>query len=264
MRIGIFDSGLGGLIITKAIIKKLPKYDYIYLGDTKRVPYGNRSQETIYEFTKQAVDFLFKQNCALIIIACNTASSMALRRIQQEYLPVSYPDRRVLGVIVPTVEEIGKRPKKIGVLATTSTVESHAYKKELSKVNPKIKIVEQQAPLLVPIIESNALQYADSILKSYIKPLMNKKVDDILLGSTHYSILKAKIKKIVGEKIKIISQEEIIPRKLKNYLLRHPEIDKKLSKNRKRIFEITDKNTNFDAVAKTLFGRKLKFKLVNY
>ncbi len=263
-KIGIFDSGLGGLVIAKALFKELPKYDYVYLGDTARVPYGNRSQTAIYDFTKAAVQFLFKQNCALIIIACNTASAMALRRIQQEYLPKAYPHRRVLGVIVPTIELIGEQPKKIGILATTSTVKSHAYKKELKKLNPKVKIFEQEAPLLVPLIENNALEYADAILKSYLQPLIKEKVDDILLGSTHYPILKNKIKKIVGKKIRIISQEQIVPKKLKNYLNRHPEIERTLSKNGKRIFEVTDINTNFDSVAQTLFGKKLKFKLVKY
>jgi glutamate racemase len=263
-KIGIFDSGLGGLIIAKAIFKTLPQYDYVYLGDTKHVPYGNRSQGAVYEFTRQAMEFLLKQNCSLIIIACNTASAMALRRLQQEYLPAHYPQRRILGVIIPTAEEIGRRPKRIGVLATTSTVKSHAYKKEVNKINRAVKIVEQAAPLLVPMIENNALESADAILKSYIQPMVKAKVDDILLGCTHYPILKNRIKKIVGKKIKIISQEEIIPKKLKDYLQRHPEIEKRLSKKRSRIFEITDKNTNFDAVANTLFGKKLKFKLVSY
>ncbi len=264
MKIGIFDSGLGGLVIAKAIFKELPKYDYIYLGDTARVPYGNRSQQTIFEFTRQAVDFLFKQNCALIIIACNTSSAMALRRIQREYLPKKYPNRRVLGVIVPTIEEIRNTPRKIGVLATTSTIKSHSYKKELMKLNRQIKIFEQEAPLLVPLIENNTLKKSGDILKSYLKPMLAEKVDDILLGCTHYPILKNAIKKIAGKKIKIISQEEIIPGKLKTYLKRHPEIESKLSKKRERLFEVTDKNTNFDEVAKTLFGKKIKFKLVNY
>lgn len=263
-KIGIFDSGLGGLIIAKAIFKTLPQYDYVYLGDTKHVPYGNRSQDAVYEFTRQAVDFLFRQNCALIIIACNTASAMALRRLQQEYLPARYPQKRILGVIIPTVEEIGKRPKTIGLLATTSTVKSHAYKKEINKLNRKVKIVEQAAPLLVPMIENNALQWADDVLQSYLAPLKKADVDDILLGCTHYPILKDKIKKIAGKKIRIISQEEIIPKKLKDYLRRHPEIEKRLSKKRGRTFLVTDKNTNFDAVAKTLFGKKIKFKLVSY
>jgi glutamate racemase len=271
MKIGIFDSGLGGLIIARAIFKKLPKYDYVYLGDTKRVPYGDQDQETIFIYTRQAIDFLFKQNCMLIIVACNTASAMALRRIQREYLPKYYPNRRVLGVIAPTIESIIDnvgadtiRPKKIGVLATSSTVDSGAFKRELAKINSKIKIVQKKAPLLVPLIENNALQNIGEILKSYIRPLKDEKVGDILLGCSHYPILKDKIKKIAGKKIKVISQEEIIPGKLKDYLKRHSEINNKLSKKGKRVFEVTDKNTNFDAVAKTLFGKKINFKLVDY
>jgi len=187
-----------------------------------------------------------------------------LRRIQREYLPKKYPNRRVLGVIVPTIEEIRNTPRKIGVLATTSTIKSHSYKKELMKLNRQIKIFEQEAPLLVPLIENNTLKKSGDILKSYLKPMLAEKVDDILLGCTHYPILKNAIKKIAGKKIKIISQEEIIPGKLKTYLKRHPEIESKLSKKRERLFEVTDKNTNFDEVAKTLFGKKIKFKLVNY
>lgn len=264
MRIGIFDSGLGSLVIAKTIFNKLPQYDYICLSDTNRVPYGNRSQDTIYKFTKEAVNFLFKQNCALIIIACNTASAMALRRVQQQYLPKHYPGRRVLGIIIPTVEEIGKGQKKIGLLATTSTVQSGAYKRELKKISSNIKLVQQAAPLLVPMIENNELKYVSPVLKSYLARLQKEKVDAILLGCTDYPILKNKIKKIVGKKIKVISQDEIIPGKLKHYLKRHPEIEKKLSKGRKRNFSITALNPHYKKIAKTLFGKNVNFKLVKY
>jgi glutamate racemase len=267
MKIGIFDSGLGGLVIAKAIFKKLPKYDYIYLGDTKRVPYGDRSQKEIFAFTKKAVDFLFKQDCQLIIVACNTSSASALRKLQRQYLPKKYPNRRILGVVVPTVEVVGAdtiRPKKIGVLATSSTVNSKAYVKELKKINPKVQIIQQKAPLLVPIIESNSLHKADFVLKSYVKPLLSKKVSEILLGCSHYPILIKQIREIAGKNVKIISQEKIIPAKLKSYLSRHREIDSKLSKNEERVFEITAKNKHFDEVAKTLFGTKIDFKLIKY
>ena len=266
MKIGIFDSGLGGLIIAKTIIKKLPKYDYVYLGDTKRVPYGNRSQQTVYEFTKQAVDFLFqKQNCQLIILACNTASSEALRKIQQQYLPKKHPNRRMLGVIVPTMEvtAANTKTKRVGVLATAGTVNSHIYKKELKKLAPKVQIFEQAAPLLVPLAEHDGSKFSDDILKNYLKPLISKNVDEIVLGCTHYPVFKNKIKKIAGKKVKVLSQDQIIPKKLAEYLKRHPEIEVKLSKKNKRDFLVTDLNQNLKEVLKRLFGKNLKFKKVD-
>lgn len=264
MRIGIFDSGLGGLIITRAIIKKLPQYDYVYLGDTKRVPYGNRPQKEILKFTKQALTFLFAQGCRLVIIACNTSSAKALRKIQREFLPKSYPQKKVLGVIVPTAEAVFKSSKTVGVLSTSSTAKSHAYKRELKKIHPKAKVYEQAALKLVPLIEANRLLQADAVLRQYLKPLLKHNIDSLVLGCTHYPILKSRIKKIAGKKIKIFSQDDIIPGKLENYLKRHPEIEKVIGKHHKRVFEVTGKNTNFDSVAKTLFGKKLNFKLVTY
>ena len=151
MKIGIFDSGLGGLIVAKAIHKLMPEYDYVYLGDTKRVPYGNRSEETIFEFTKEGVDYLFrKENCAIIIIACNTASARALRKLQKEYLPKNFPDRKILGVLIPAAEECVKF-KKVGILATRGTVNSNTFPKEIRKLNKKIKVFQNSAPMLVPV-----------------------------------------------------------------------------------------------------------------
>jgi len=264
MKIGIFDSGLGGLILARSIIKKLFKYDYIYLGDTKRVPYGGRSKKTVYEFTKEAVDFLFKKNCQVIIVACNTASALALRKIQKEYLAKNYPNRRVLGVIIPTLEETAKNNevKKVGVLATLGTINSHIYKKELGKINKNVKIYEQQAPLLVSLIENGGLKYVNEILGDYLKSLKAKKVQEIVLGCTHYPILKNKIKKLVGKNVKVLSQDEIIPKKLAEYFKRHPEIEKKLSKRKKREFLVTDVNQNLKDVSKKLFGKSVKFKPV--
>lgn len=260
MKIGIFDSGLGGLVITKAIIRKLPKYDFIYLGDTKRVPYGNRSQETIYEFTKQAVEYLFKQNCLLVILACNSASAMALRRLQREFLPKKYPKRRILGVIVPTVEiaSQGKRAKKIAVIATAGTINSHIYRKELSKINKNIQVSEKAAPLLVPLVENGGVKFAKPVLEDYLKEFKGK-IDGLVLGCTHYPILKNLIKNIIGKKVKIISQDEIIPAKLIDYLKRHPEINKKLSRTGKRKFLVTDIAANFQETANRMFGKNISF-----
>jgi|SRR3989344_1947266 len=266
MKIGIFDSGLGGLIIARAIIKRLPIYDYIYLGDTKNLPYGEKRPGEIYQHTKNAVDFLFKQNCQLIVIACNTASAWALRKIQQKYLAKNYPNRRVLGVVIPTLEvaDDNHRRKKIGVIGTTATVKSHIYKKELLKLDKGAKIIEIATPDLVPLIEQNSLQKAQKTLQLYLRPLQKQGIEALILGCTHYPILKKACRQILGKKAAVISQDEIIPKKLGNYLKRHKEIAGKLSKNSKREFWVTSSSKNFDAVAKRLFGKKIKFRLAKY
>ncbi len=272
MKIGIFDSGLGGLIIAKAIMKELPAYDYIYLGDTKNLPYGEKRPEKIYRYTQKAVDFLFANDCQLIIVACNTSSALALRKIQQQYLPKKYPDRRVLGVIIPTLESIFPSPihgeglrerLKIGVIGTKATISSHIYKKELQKINHKAKIYELATPDLVRLIEQNALPKAENRLKLYLKPLQKQGIEALILGCTHYPILKKAAKRILGPKVAIVSQDEIIPNKLANYLKRHSEISYQLTKNHQRQFFVTKMGKNFEAVAKRLLGKKTDFKLVN-
>lgn len=262
MKIGIFDSGLGGLVVGRAIIKQLPGYDYVYLGDTARVPYGSRSQKTVYEFTHQAVKYLFEQDCQLVILACNTASAQALRRIQREFLPKAYPDRRVLGVIIPTLEAIDSRHQSIGIIGTSGTIHSGIYKKELKKLWPKAKVYQQASPLLVPLIENNELALARPFLQRYLRPLLAKQIDTLVLGCTHYPLLKAEIKKVLGPQIKIICQTDTVPEKLESYLVRHPEIDERLSKKHSRTFLVTDLNQDFKKVAQKLFGKPLKFKVV--
>ncbi len=262
MNIGIFDSGLGGLLITKSLIKKLSQYNYIYLGDTKRVPYGNRSSDTIYEFLKEAVEYLFKNDCKLVIVACNTASAQALRRIQQEFLPYHYPDRRVLGVIIPTCEVAASGSKKIGVIATQATVESGAFVVELKKIDKNISIIQRATPLLVPIIENGALKFADIILKEYLKPFKNK-IDTLILGCTHYPILKKEIQKIVGNKVKVIAQNDLIGAKLKDYLVRHPEIEKLLNKKSKNKFFVTDTTSTMKKNVKKWFGKDAKLENIS-
>lgn len=266
MRIGIFDSGLGGLLVLKKIAKKLPQYDYLYLGDAKRAPFGNRSQNTIYQFTKEAIEYLFAKNCQLVILACNTASAGSLKKIQREYLARHYPERRVLGVIIPTVETAAtdKKIKRAGILATGGTVNSNAFVKEFKKTAPFVKTFQQAAPLLVPFIENNGIKFAGPALKQYLAPLFQKKVETIVLGCTHYALLKNKIRKITGGKIKIISQDELIPEKLADYLARHPEIEKKLSKNRKITFAATDITPDFERTAKKWFGKNIELKLAKY
>lgn len=254
-RIGIFDSGFGGLTIFKALVKKLPQYDYIYLGDSARAPYGNRSQELIFKWTQQAVDYLFKHGCELVILACNTASAEALRRIQQRQ------EGKVLGVIRPTIEEA--RGKRVGIIGTQATISSGAYVRELKKLNPDIKVFQQACPLLVSLIEAGKFEGIDLILEKYLASLIEKNIDTLILGCTHYPIIKDKIKKITGN-IQLISQEEIIGPKLIDYLKRHPEIEEKLSKTNKKIFLTTDPTERFQTLGSHFFGEKIYPKSLTY
>ncbi len=272
-KIGIFDSGLGGLIIAKAIFSKLPKYSYVYLGDTKNLPYGEKSAKQIYSYTRRAVEFLFKQDCQLVIVACNTASALALRKIQTDFQQKKYPGHRVLGVVVPTLESIFRQPSfgsqirtnwktKIGVIGTKATIASHIYKKELVKINRGSKIYELATPNLVPLIESNSLQKAKISLELYLRVFQKKGIESLVLGCTHYPILKTSAKRIIGKSVTVISQDEIIPAKLASYLTRHPEIAGQLSKNGERIFRVTDIKPDFQKVASRLIGKKIKLRLV--
>ncbi len=264
MKIGIFDSGLGGLIVTHSLIQALPEYDYIYLGDTARVPYGNRGQEAIYTFTREAVERLLTEDCALVIIACNTASAEALRRIQEEYLPDHFPDRRVLGVLIPAAEEAVRvsASGRIGVLATTGTVASHAYEREIRKLSPEAVVVQQAAPLLVPLIENDALKYVPPILRDYLAPLLVAEIDTLVLGCTHYPYLAPEIRSIVGDAVGIVSANEIVPAKLAHYLARHPEIDTLLSRQGGRRYLLTDIAPSTESVATALFGGPVSFERI--
>ncbi|MFA5827184.1 MAG: aspartate/glutamate racemase family protein [Candidatus Paceibacterota bacterium] len=334
MKIGIFDSGLGGLIIAKAIRKVMPEYDYVYLGDTKRVPYGNRSHEAVYEFTREAVDYLFrKENCVIIIIACNTASARALRRIQQEYLLKNFPDRKILGVLIPSAEEAAKY-ERVGILGTQGTINSNTFPKEIWKVNLKkkkknllspllveegvgggdlkknhfalkgtppqkggenfffTKVFQNSAPMLVPLIEEGEKVLAVHFLKKYLKPFLNNPVrsrspqgdrntrlltrmasngiDALVLGCTHYPFYKKEIKKILNKgsesargRTRVISQDEIIPKKLKDYFVRHSEIEKKLSKNKKAKILVTDITPNIKKLSQKWFGKDTKPELIH-
>jgi glutamate racemase len=264
--IGIFDSGFGGLEILREIVKELPQYNYIYLGDTARAPYGNRSQEQIYDFTKQAVDFFFKRNCGLIILACNTVSSEALRKIQQEYLPECYPEKRVLGVVIPAAEAAGEtKNNRIGVMATEGTVRSGAFKRELKKLNAQIQVFQQFCPLLVPIIEAGEQGSKNTkiVLENYLNPLLEKKIDVLILGCTHYGLLENQIREIIGDKIKIISEGKIVAEKLKDYLKRHPEIENILAKNSEIEFLTTDLGHKFKTLGTNFFGKPINPKKVS-
>jgi glutamate racemase len=265
MKIGVFDSGLGGLLITHSIMRELPEYDYLYLGDTARVPYGTRSQETIARFTREAVAYLFQEGCRLIIVACNTASADALRVTQQEYLQQNYPDRRVLGVLIPAAEEAAAVSKtgRIGVLATQATVNSGAFIREVTKLRPDAEIVQQAAPLLVPLIEQGGAKYADPIVADYLAPLKEAGIDTLILGCTHYPVFRSIIEEQLGPSIVVIDQNDVVPLKLRDYLDRHPEMERELTKNGTRSFQVTDVTPHAVALAEEWFGRHITLELIS-
>ncbi len=262
--IGIFDSGYGGLTVMKSIVQYLPEYDYIYLGDNARTPYGNRSFETVYNYTWEAVQWLFNKGCPLVIIACNTASAKALRTIQQQNLPASFPDRSVLGVIRPTAEMMDRftTTRKIGILATRGTVQSQSYILEIKKLFPSIEIFQQACPLLVPLVETNEFDNhgADFFIKKYLHELLSQdpEIDTILLACTHYPVLLKKITEYTPVHIKIVSQGEIVAQSLTDYLRRHSEIEVRISRNANREFFTTDSEMDFDDHAPIFFGSRVK------
>ncbi len=259
--IGVFDSGLGGLSIFKHFLKELPNYNYIYLGDNARVPYGEKSPETIYNYTREAVEFLFKQGCGLIIVACNTASAQALRTLQQKYLPTKYPDRRILGVIRPLVEEVGNdKTGPVGVIGTKATIESNSYPLEINKLNPKLKVYQQSTPLLVPLIEEGWIKKPETkmILKKYLRPLKIKQIKSLILACTHYPFLYKEIKKIMGNQIEVPHPGEIITKSLKDYLQRHAELNiKSVTKPSYKLYT-TDNPGQFKKMAEKFLEQKVK------
>lgn len=258
--IGIFDSGYGGLTVMKEIVSKLPQYNYLYLGDNARTPYGNRSFETVYEYTLQCVKWFFRKGCPLVVLACNTASAKALRSIQQKDLPKIDPSKRVLGVIRPTAEVIGNfsKTKHIGLLATSGTVASGSYKIETEKFFPDVKLFQQACPMWVPLVENDEYnkEGADYFIKKCLDELLKQsdRIDTILLACTHYPLLMKKIKANIPGGINIISQASIVADSLNDYLNRHPEIENQLSKNGQREFCTTDSSDDFDRQAKKFYG----------
>lgn len=235
--IGVFDSGYGGLTILSEIRKRLPQYDYLYLGDNARSPYGTRSFDVINDFTLQAVQYLFAQGCPLVILACNTASAKALRQIQQTYLPGSSdPTRRVLGVIRPTVEALSSasRSGHIGVLATPGTVSAHSYQLEVAKLFPDLEVHEKACPMWVPLVENGEAESdgADYFVRKYLRELFEvaPQVDALVLACTHYPLLRPKIEQSLPQGVSLISQGELVAASLEDYLHRHPEMDVRLSR----------------------------------
>lgn len=266
--IGIFDSGYGGLTVFRSIAEKLPQYDYIYLGDNARAPYGTRSFETVYQYTLECVQWLFEQGCPLVILACNTASAKALRNIQQVDLPRQFPDKRVLGVIRPTAEVIGHytKSKSVGILATPGTVKSESYRLEIEKFFPDITVFQQACPLWVPLIENNAFDTpaASLIIEQDIEKLLNqsKNIDTILLACTHYPVLMSQIKRMLPHPLQIISQGTIVAESLADYLKRHPEMETRLSQNASQSFYTTDDALDFETHAPLFFGSSVHAKHV--
>ncbi len=267
--IGVFDSGYGGLTILSEIRKQLPQYDYLYLGDNARAPYGSRSFELIQEFTLEAVEYLFEQGCPLVILACNTASAKALRQIQQKFLPFSEdPSRRVLGVIRPTAELIGEMTKtnEVAILATSGTVSSHAYQIEVQKLFPDIKIYEEACPMWVPLVECGEGESdgADFFIRQDLERVLGHSVniDTLVLACTHYPILRPKIEKYINKDIKLISQGKLVAEALDDYLERHLEIEQRLSQGASCQYLTTESPAKFEEFASVFTQEEVRAKHV--
>lgn len=266
--IGIFDSGYGGLTVFEYIRKELPEYDYIYLGDNARAPYGSRSFEIVYEFTLQAVIKLFEMGCQLVILACNTASAKALRSIQQNNLGALDPDRRVLGIIRPTVEILDNltQSKHIGILGTSGTIQSQTYELEIHKLAPNLTVTGQACPMWVPIVENNEYldEGADFFVKKYIGQILDKdpQIDTLVLGCTHYPLLYDKIRKYTPENVHIIPQGAYVAKSLKDYLQRHPEMEQKCTKNGVSRFYTTESKDKFAEIGSLFLNEEIEVKQI--
>ena len=254
MKLGIFDSGLGGLFTMRAIADALPEYEYVYLGDTARLPYGSKSHDELFVFLKEGIDFLFAQDCALVIVACNSASAEALRRVQEEYLPEAYPGRNVLGMIVPMTEACANY-KHVGLIATEATIHSGAYKREFQKRAPGVELESLATPKLVPLIEAGDKVETILALKDYLEHFKN--IDALLLGCTHYAIVRDEIQKLLPEDVAILSQDTVVPQKLREYLARHIEMESKLSRGSTREFYVTSLGDEFKKAAAIWFGEDI-------
>jgi len=264
--IGVFDSGYGGLTVLKELVAHMPAYDYLYLGDNARAPYGSRSFDTVYEYTLECVKHLFDRGCELVVLACNTASAKALRTIQQKDLAAIDPEKRVLGVIRPTAEIIGNYSKSghVGVFATHGTVSSESYPIEIGKFFPQLQVFQEACPMWVPLIENNELnnEGTDYFVKKYIGRLFarSRYIDTIILACTHYPILKPEIEKHLPAGITLLSQGTIVAHSLQDYLKRHTAMDQQISKTGKLDFLTTDSTENFDTHASLFFGAEVKSK----
>ena len=262
--IGVFDSGYGGLTILREIRKEMPQYDYLYLGDNARAPYGTRSFDVVYEFTLQAVRYLFEQGCHLVILACNTASAKALRSIQQNDLPRLAPQRRVLGVIRPTVEIVGEisKSRHVGIMATPGTIRSRTYELELAKLWPDIKVTGEACPMWVPLVENEEYDSpgADYFVRQRIENLLRRDplIDNVILGCTHYPLLLGKIRQYMPESVHIIEQGHYVAQSLKDYLHRHPEMRERLTEGGSARFLTTELAEAFQQKATIFMGEELE------
>ena len=269
MRIGVFDSGYGGLTIYRAIRERLPRYDYLYLGDNARTPYGHRSFDTVYKFTSEAVRFLFARDCTLIVIACNTAASKALRSVQQRLLPSLHPERRVLGIIRPSVEALARerQDQTVALWATPGTVLSMSYAIELTKIAPGLRLVQTACPLLVPLVENGELEGAgvEYFIRKYWgeSAAQQDGIDALLLACTHYPLLLERIRAVVPPGVTILSQGAIVAPSLEDYLLRHPEMERCLSLGGTTEFLTTDRSESFDRLAELFLGHPVESRKVD-
>ncbi|MCX8485333.1 MAG: glutamate racemase [Bacteroidia bacterium] len=262
-KIGIFDSGYGGLTVMRSIVDALPAYDYLYLGDNARAPYGNRSFDTVYHYTLECVNWLFDQGCELVILACNTASAKALRQIQQVDLPKRGDGKRVLGVIRPTTEQVGLLTKSgvVGVMGTEGTVKSGSYPIEIAKFFPEVVVEQEACPMWVYLVEHNHLtgEGADYFVKQHMDRIFsrNGEIDTLLLACTHYPLLRETIEKYLPEGVKLISQGGLVAERLEDYLGRHTEMEARLRRAGTRKFATTDDATTFEKQASLFFGEPL-------
>ena len=262
-KIGIFDSGYGGLTVMRSIVDALPGYDYLYLGDNARAPYGNRSFETVYHYTLECVNWLFDSGCELVILACNTASAKALRQIQQVDLPKRGDHKRVLGVIRPTTEQIGNytRSGVVGVLGTEGTVKSGSYPLEIAKFFPNVVVEQEACPMWVYLVEHNQLEGegADYFVKQHMDRIMgrNGAIDTLLLACTHYPLLRGTIEKFLPEGVALVTQGGIVAERLGDYLDRHPEMEARLRRATSREFVTTDDALTFEQHASLFFGEPI-------
>ncbi|MBP5393028.1 MAG: glutamate racemase [Bacteroidaceae bacterium] len=261
--IGVFDSGYGGLTVLREIRKTLPQYDYLYLGDNARAPYGTRSFDVVYEFTLQAVRYLFERGCHLVILACNTASAKALRSIQQNDLPKIDPQRRVLGVIRPTVEVVGEisKTRHVGIMATEGTIRSRTYELEIAKISPDIKVTGEACPMWVPLVENEEYDSpgADYFVRKRIENLLHRDplIDSVILGCTHYPLLLGKIRQFMPQGVRVIEQGNYVAESLRNYLARHPEMEERLTKGGSAHFLTTEQADAFRSKAAVFMGETL-------
>lgn len=267
--IGVFDSGYGGLTILSEIQKAMPQYDYIYLGDNSRAPYGSRSFDVVYEFTKQAVLALFAQGCNLVVLACNTASAKALRTIQQNDLPNIHPDKRVLGVIRPTVEIIGNisKTRHVAIVGTQGTIQSESYPIEIQKLYPDIVVNSLACPMWVPLVENNEYDKAgaDYFVEKDLNTILQSDplIDSLILGCTHYPLLLNKINQFAPASLQIISQGTYVAASLKNYLVRHPQMDAICTKNANTLYLTTESAAKFRESASIFLNKDIEVERIN-